>query len=200
VSAADRAAPVSDSARAETEVPLSPAALFDFVRDSERLFRLNPQLEIETWQAVPGGFHFAAQNESNGRRIETSVAVEAVPAENSLVLHYAAGLKQNTTLAVETAAAGARLVVTEHYPRIDDPQDPRVADVDRSLLPWVAALRRHLTQRGRWGWLPGWRWWNERFLLGMPPRSRRIVRLIVWVSALEFVVFLGAIAVLRAAS
>ncbi|MDP2794874.1 MAG: hypothetical protein Q8O25_12495 [Sulfurisoma sp.] len=192
--------PSGDSARAETEVPLSPAALLEFLRDSERLFRLNPHLEIEAWQPAPGGFRFAAKNESNGRRIETAVIVEAASPKDSLVLSYADGLKRSTTLAVEPAGTGARLVVTEHYPRIEDPRDPRVADVDRSLVPWVAALRRHLIARARWNWLPGWQWWNERFLLGMPPPHRRIVRLIVWVSALEFVVFLGAIVILRLSS
>jgi len=200
VPVADRTATVSDCARAETEIPLSPASLFDFLRASERLFRLNPHLEIEAWQPVPGGFRFAAQNESNGRHIETTVTTETAAAKDRLVLRYADGLKQDTTLVVEPAAAGARLVVTEHYPRIDDPQDPRVADVDRSLVPWVAALRRHLIGSKRWGWLPGWHWWNERFLLGMPPRSRRIVRLIVWISVLEFAVFLAAVVVLRLAS
>ena len=42
----------------------------------------------------------------------------------------------------------------------------------------------------RFGALPGYRWWTERFRLGMTPRQRRIVRMIVWVSVLEFVVFL----------
>lgn len=200
MSAAGGAANVNDrdSARAETVIPLPPAALLDFLSDGERLLRLNPHLEIETWQALPGGFRLVALNESNGRRIETAVSVET--AADSIVLRYAAGLKQSSVLAVEAAAGGSRLIVTEHYPRIEDPQDPRVADVDRSLVPWVAALRRHLVGRARWGWLPGWHWWNERFLPGMPPRSRRIVRLIVWVSVLEFVVFLGAIVVLRLAS
>ena len=37
-------------------------------------------------------------------------------------------------------------------------------------------------------------------MLRMAPRSRRIVRLLVWISLLEFLVFLGAVAVLRLAS
>ncbi len=94
--------------------------------------------------------------------------------------------------------------MTDHYPRIEDPQDPRLAEVDRTLVPWVAAIRRHLLARQRWGWLPLifplWRWWNERFLLHMAPRQRRIVRLLVWISVLEFLVFLGVVVVLRFAA
>jgi len=67
--------------------------------------------------------------------------------------------------------------------------------VDRSLIPWVNAIRRHLLDRKRWGWLPGWRWWHEGFMAGMAPRQRRIVRMIIWISVLEFVVFLFVAAI-----
>ncbi|OHC64215.1 MAG: hypothetical protein A2040_19610 [Rhodocyclales bacterium GWA2_65_19] len=139
---------------------------------------------------------FAAQNETTGRRIETTVRVETTPAVRRIVLSYADGLKRATSLAVEGGAGeGCRLVVTEHYPAIEDAQDPRVAEVDRSLVPWVDALRRHLLGRRRWGWLPGWRWWHEDFLGRMVPQQRRIVRMIVWVSALEFAAFLFVVAI-----
>lgn len=200
VADAAKAAPGGDSARVETGLPLAPAALLDFLADTERLLRLNPHLKIETWQPVPGGFRLVAENETNGQRLETGVRVayDGVAATHSL--RYDSGLKQGTSFVVEAGAGGARLVVTEYYPRIEDPQDPRLVEVDRSLVPWVAALRRHLIARRRWGWLPGWHWWNERFLPGLPPGSRRIVRMLVWISVLEFAVFLAAIVVLRLAS
>jgi hypothetical protein len=152
-----------DSARAETEIPLDADAVFKFVSDIEHLLRLNPHLEIETWQRIPEGMRFVAMNETTGRRIETAVRVEMTPATRSIVLTYAEGLKRATTLAVESGDGQVcRLVVTEHYPVIEDAQDPRVADVDRSL---------------------------------MPPRQRRIVRMIIWVSLAEFVVFLAVAAI-----
>jgi hypothetical protein len=202
---ADRAAPLSkkpdatastdtakeDRARVETTVPIAADALFEFISDIERLFRLNPHLEIETWQHMPDDMRFAALNETTGGRIETVVHVETDRDKRTIVLSYADGLKQATTLRVEDGDGhGCRLVVTEHYPVIEDAQDPRVAQVDRSLIPWINAIRRHLLGRQRWGWLPGWRWWNEHFLPGMPPRQRRIVRMILWISVLEFVMFL----------
>lgn len=214
MSAADRAAPLEkvgpggtatgDSAHAETTLPLPADAAFDFLRDVERLFRLNPQLAIAQWTPAEWGFRCAGHNESNDRPFDLGVQVDVDAAARTLTFRYDAGLKQATHIAVEPAADGARLVVTEHYPRIDDANDPRVAEVDKSLVPWVAALRRHLLARKRWGRLPLvsplWRWWNEHFLLHMAPRSRRIVRLLVWISAIEFVVFAGAVAVLRLAS
>lgn len=185
-----------DRVRAETHVPIGADAMFEFIVDIERLLRLNPLLDIASWQRLPDGMRFAAQNETTGRRIETAVRVETARSLRTIVLHYADGLKQATTLTVEDGDDdGCRLIVTEHYPLIADAQDPRVADVDRSLIPWVAAIRRHLLGRKRWGWLPGWRWWHEKFLPGMPPRQRRIVRMLVWVSVLEFVVFLFVAAI-----
>lgn len=185
-----------DRARAETQVPIDADAMFEFVSDIERLLRLNPHLDIETWQRMPDGMRLAAQNETTGRRIETAVRVETTPATRSIILSYADGLKRATTLAVESGnGQGCRLVVTEHYPSIEDTQDPRVAEVDRSLIPWVNAIRRHLLDRKRWGWLPGYDWWAGRFMLGMPPRQRRIVRMIIWISLLEFVVFVFVAAI-----
>jgi hypothetical protein len=189
-----------DSARAETELPLPPDELFGFVRDVERLLRLNPQLAIARWTPAEWGFRVTAHNESNDRAVDVGVLVDIDAATRIINFRYDAGLKQGTRLSVEPAPLGARLVVVEDYPRIEDPADPRVAEVDKSLVPWVAAIRRHLLARRRWGRLPGWRWWNESFMLRMAPRSRRIVRLLLWISLLEFLVFLGAVAVLRLAS
>ena len=202
--AADRAAPVAegDSARAETTLPLPAAEVTAFVRDVERLWRLNPHLDIRDWQPREDGFDCAAHDELGGRDVALAAAVEG--GGGRLTVRYAGGLRQATEILIEPVADGARLVITDHYPRIEDPQDPRLAEVDRTLVPWVAAIRRHLLARTRWGRLPLisplWRWWNEHFLLHMAPRSRRIVRLLVWISLLEFLVFLGAVVVLRLAS
>lgn len=180
-----------DLARAETHIPICADAVFEFISDIERLLRLNPHLDIETWQRVPDGMRFAALNETTGRRIETVVGVATSSEKRTIVLSYVDGLKQATTLMVADGDGhGCRLILTEHYPAIEDARDPRVAEVDRSLIPWVNAIRRHLLDRKRWGWLPGWRWWHEDILAGMAPRQRRIVRMIVWVSLLEFVIFL----------
>jgi hypothetical protein len=185
-----------DCARAETQVPIDADAMFEFVSDIERLLRLNPHLDIETWQRIPDGMRLVAQNETTGRRIETAVRIETTPTTRSILLSYADGLKRATTLAVESGDGhSCRLIVIEHYPYIEDAQDPRVAEVDRSLIPWVNAIRHHLLDRQRWGWLPGYRWWAGRFMLGMPPRQRRIVRMIIWVSLLEFIVFLFVAAI-----
>lgn len=189
-----------DTATAETVLPLSPDELHDFLRDVPRLVRLNPQLAISRWVPAEWGFRYAGHNESNGRDFDLGVVVDAAPGDAALNLRYDAGLKQMTCIAIEPASHGARLVFTEHYPRIENPDDPRVAEVDKSLVPWVTAIRSHVLAHRRWGWLPGWLWWTERFMLAMPPRQRRIVRLLIWTTALEFAVFLGVVVVLRFAT
>ena len=185
-----------DCARAEIKIPMSADAVFEFVSDIERLMRLNPHLAIETWQRLPGGIHFSALNEATGRRMDTVVSIDIVPASRSVVLGYAQGLKRATKLVVDDESDhSSRLVISEHYPVIGDASDPRVADVDRSLIPWANAIHCHLSGRRRWGWLPGWRWWHECVLSGMAPRQRRIVNMIVWISVLEFLVFLCVVAI-----
>lgn len=185
-----------DTVRAEIRIPIGADVVFEFVSDIERLIRLNPHLEIEAWQGLPDGVRLAARNETNGRRIHTVVRVATTRTDRRVVLNYADGLKRATTLVVESCAdRSSRLIVTEHYPVIEDPLDPRVAEVDRSLVPWVAAIRRHLLARERWGWIPGYAWWAGSFMPGLPPRQRRIVRLIVWVSVLEFIAFLFVAAI-----
>lgn len=192
---AGRAAPDGDLAIAETTLPFSIAEVCAFLSDIPRLVRLNPLLAIERWAPAEWGFRFAGRNESNDHAFDLGVRVGRY--DDGLELHYDAGLKRLTRFVAAPAGTGTRLVVTEHYPHIADPDDPRVAAVDRSLVPWVAALRRHLLASRRWAWLPGWRWWAEHFMLAMPPRQRRIVRLLVWTTILEFVVFLGLVIVLR---
>lgn len=211
MSLADRATPLSiekvgagDTARAETTLPLAAAEVFAFVCAVECLVRLNPQLAIQRWLPAEWGFRFAGHNESNDRAFDMAARVDIAPEHQTLTLHYDTGLKQATEISIEPLPEGARIVVTEYYPRIDDPDDPRIAEVDKSLVPWVAALRRHLLARRRWSRLPLifplWRWWAERFMLALPLRQRRIVRLLIWTTVFEFVVFLWVVVVLRFAS
>lgn len=197
----DTAAPVADAedcARAEIVVPLHADLLFTYVSNVERLFRLNPHVEIQTWQATPAGFRLSALNEINERRVETDAMTETQADERRIVIRYSSGLKRATTIAVEADGEHSKLVVIDHYPVIEDTADPRLVDADQSLGPWVTAIHRHLILRLRWGRLPGWRWWNERFMPGLPPRQRRIVRLLIWTTVAEFVLFVGLVAILVA--
>jgi hypothetical protein len=186
-----------DAAWVKVDMPLPPAALHDFLLDIERLFRLNPWLEFERIERPAAGrFRLVGRNHANSQPLQVDVALtESIPGR-SLILAYDGGIKRETRCEIEAAGAGSVLTITEIY---DTPPEERreeaLKEVDRSLLPWAAALRAYLRNRRRWGWLPGHRRYMERFWLGMSPRQRRIVRLIVWTTAIEFVVFLFVFAI-----
>lgn len=185
----------TDAAWVEAEIPLPPTALLAFLGDHKRLWRLNPWLAIESWHEESDGFTLRAQNEANDCRIDVRARRETLP--DGFRVRYADGLKQSSEFAVAPRGDGSLLRVVERYAPVAGPDDPRVVEADKSLVPWIAALRRHLVARSRWGRMPGWHWWNERFMLSMPPRQRRIVRMIVWVSVIEFAVFVAAVLALR---
>lgn len=182
----------ANAAWAAVQIPLPPHKLFFFLSNIERLFRLNPHLEIAEWREEPDAlsYRLSALNETNGFRGEISLRAEAVREDFGYSLVYDSGLKRSTEFRIESADGGSLLTITEHYHPVQDATDGRLKEVDRSLVPWAAAIRRHLGGTARFGGLPGYRWWTERFMLGMTPRQRRIVRMIAWVSVLEFVVFL----------
>lgn len=188
---------VEDAAWVKLAVPLPVAALNDFVSDVERLLRINPCIEFERLaRTADGAWSLQGRNESNEQAIATTVRVHADPDNRGLALLYDSGLKRETRLAIEPAPDGAVLTITEVYDTpAPDERERRLQEVDRSLMPWAAALRQHLLRRRRWGGLPGYRWLVERFWLGMPPRQRRVARLIIWTTLLEFVVFLAVMAI-----
>lgn len=184
-----------NAAWASVEIPLPPQALFAFLSDAERLFRLNPYLEIEAWrrqsgQGAVGIYRLSALNETNGCRSEVSLRAAALAESSGYILEYDGGLKRSTELRIAPAPGGSLLTITDHYHPVSSGSDERLKEVDRSLISWAGAVRRHLRGLARFGGLPGYRWWTERIMLGMLPRQRRIVRMIAWVSVLEFVVFL----------
>jgi hypothetical protein len=186
-----------DAAWVKVEMPLPPAALHAFLLDLERLFRINPWLEFEGIErTAPGRLRLRGRNHSNSQPLEVGVWLAHSEPGRSLVLRYDRGIKRETRCEIEAAAGGSVLTITEAYDTPSEAQrDEKLKEVDRSLLPWAAALRAYLIDRARWRWLPGHRWYRERFWLGMTPRQRRIVRLIVWTTAVEFVVFLFVFAI-----
>lgn len=192
--------PEEDSAWVSVEVPLSSGEVYAFFQNIERLFRLNPHLEIKSWQEdMPGKIYPGKQirveslNEMNGMQQNIMMRVGKVQPDGALSLSYGSGLKQATVFTVQgLTTASSRLVVKEHYPSEISvaEREARLHEVDTSLLLWGAAIRSYLMRRARWGWLPFFSWLQDTFWLGMAPRHRRIARLLIWTTALEFVVFL----------
>ena len=75
----------ANAAWATAQIPLPAQELLAFLADIERLFRLNPHLEISDWLAQPDSrsYRMHALNETNDVRGEIGWRVEAVR-ENTL--------------------------------------------------------------------------------------------------------------------
>ena len=177
-----------NAAWVEVASPLSRDGLLAFIRDVERLLRINPLLEFERWERLgEGRYRMRVKNLVNERSLETEVRVVRIP--RGLRLRYDQGLKEATDL--EVADDGARLTITEHYQRLPEAEMARREDeLDRSLVPWGSAIHRYLKTYRRWGRLPLWRWYMRRVWQPSKPLTRRIVKWVLWVTVLEFVAFL----------
>ena len=114
-----------------------------------------------------------------------------------IALMGAEGLKRATEIKIDAKAQGAGLMIKDWYHAVEDKpgettveKEARLAEADRSLTPWGVAIRQHLLSLARWNWLPLYRPLRERFWFKMTPRNRRISRMIVWITVLEFFAFL----------
>jgi hypothetical protein len=189
-----------DSAWISVDLPFPSGEIYEFLQKLDRLFRLNPYLEIKSWQEDASGrlfhgkqFRVEVLNEMNGLQQSMTVSVSDVQQDVSFRLNYDRGLKQATVFTVQKLGpALSRLVVKELYPAEMNSaeREARLNEVDRSLVPWGAAIHSYFSRRKRWGWLPFFSWLQDKFWLGMTPRHRRIARMIIWTTVLEFVVFL----------
>lgn len=173
------------------DTPLGLAELRLFCADLERLYRINPYLEIQAWQPIAaGGFRVAWRNLSNQQAVALDLRREP-ESENAFSVVYSEGIKRRTRFLLESAPGGSRLVITDDYASLPEAERAtRIAEVDKSLTAWAWALHAHLRREHRWGSNPLWRWGMRRFWLPMRPAARRITLLIVLASLAEFAFFL----------
>jgi len=182
--------PEENAAWVDVDLPQSAREVSAYLRDIERLLRLNPHLEIRRFAAVAGGYEIEALNEMNGLAVSGRLTFRENGTER-FTLDYERDLKLATEVSVKPLGAGARLHIRETYRQPES--DAELEQVDRSLTPWGQAIRRHFLGLARWGRLPAYRWWRERVWLAMRPRERRLTRLIVWATAIEFILFIAAV-------
>lgn len=185
-----------DAAWVTIETPLTADALLAFCReDVERLFRINSMLRFEKWRRnKENEHHVHLRNLANERELETSLHVQML--KDGLRVDYDKGLKTATIFRVEAAEGGARLVVTDDYSGTPiEEREARTDEVDPSLIQWGHDLHRYLARWHRWSRLPPWRWYMTRFWQPMTPLARRVVFLLIVITAVEFAVFLGVLAI-----
>jgi hypothetical protein len=181
-------AATDNAAWVDIELPLAPQQALGYARNIERLLRLNPHLEIARFEVeADGRYRLEGLNEMNGLAVSCGLTLQDVGADG-FRLDYDGGLKLATQVTAAAHAGGALLTLRESYRQPQSEAD--LAQVDRSLTPWGMSIRRHLLGLARWGRIPLYLWWRERFWLGMRPRERRVTRLIAWSTLIEFLVFL----------
>lgn len=187
-----------DSAWVSVATPLPADDLLALLRDPQRLMRVNPLWVFESWDAAaPDAVRFRIDNQSNGQFWETTARLFRLP--DGLRLDYADGIKASTVFRVEPTDTGSLLWIVDDYGRLPESErETHVGEVDRSLTAWGGALYRHLRAWSRWSGFRPWRWYVERHWLRMKPLSRRIVRLLLWVSVAELALFALLIAILVA--
>jgi hypothetical protein len=190
----------NDAAWVVVETRLRADELLRFCQDVERLFRINPAYVFRRWESVGDGvFRWAALNESNDREIDTQLSVECLA--DSIAVTYATGLKTRTTFRVvagDGPGDGAKLIVTDDYSGTPEAErEERMDEVDTSLNSWGYGFHRYLRQWKRWSGLAPWRWYMRRIWQPMRPMARRIVFLLIVITALEFVGFLAVFAIFR---
>jgi len=164
--------------------------------DPERLMRVNSQWVFEKWEWLAADrFRFSIRNLSIGRHWATEGKVLRKP--DGIRLEYQDGIKTSTHLHVEETASGSRLWVTDDYSRLPEVvRKQRLDDVDRTLTRWGEDLHRYLAAWARWSHIRLWRWYMERVWRRSTPLGRRVIRLLILVTAVEFIVFLMLLMVL----
>ena len=185
-----------DAAWVTIETPLTADALLAFCRqDVERLFRINSLLKFEEWREVAENeHHVRLRNLVNDKELEAGLQVESLA--DGLRVTYDNGLKTTTTFRVETTGGGAQLVVTDDYSSTPvEERQARTDEVDKSLVQWGHDLHRYLARWNRWSRYAPWRWYMARVWQPMTPLARRVVFLLIVITAMEFAVFLMVMAI-----
>jgi hypothetical protein len=181
----------ADAAWVTVESPLAIEALREFCRDVERLYRINPCLEIADWRPVAGdGVRAAWRNTSNQQDAELDLRIKRESAD-AFEVAYSQGLKRCTRFALSLTVGGSRLTITDDYGGVPEVERARrVAEVDQSLVAWGWALHAYLRRERRWGRDAAYRWTMRRVWLPMKPSARRITTLLVLVAAAELLIIL----------
>jgi len=189
-----------DFASVSIELPVAKENVFVLLCEVEKLYRINPHLEIKFWKEEAKGKLYSDKiisadilNEMNGLRQQMNISVSDIQPGESFTIKYDNGLKQATFFSVEAIdQASSRLTVKEIYPAelSESERKARLNEVDNSLVPWGNAIHSFFMRRKKWAWFPFRAWIQDVFWLGMSPRHRRITRLLIWTTVLEFVVFM----------
>lgn len=174
-----------DAAWVVLETPLAPNELAAFCRQLERLYRINPFLEFESWQQdAPDAFRASLLNHSNGLRMALEGRLTA-ESDRAWRIDFTSGVKRHTRFEIAPAATGSRLTITDEYRRPADGAAVSAEQADRSLHAWGVALKTFIERERRWRWVPLYRWAMRRIWLPMKPAGRRVMFLVLVIAVAD---------------
>ena len=176
-----------DAAWASFMLPMDKHVLIDFCQDVSRLFRINPYLEFEKWEACgDNSYRMMARNISNDPPIKINNKLQVEPTHDGVLIRYNGGLKSSTTFKVEAADEGSRITIIEDYEALDEQErQNRLDEVDKSLTKWAQDIQTYLLRWKRWSWFAPWRWYMNKIWQPMKPTGRRITYMLLWISIVE---------------
>ncbi len=178
-----------DLAQVTVETSFDAPFLLDFIRDIERIFRINSLMEFTHWEKkAPCTYAIGGKNLSNNRSFDTTIFIE--PFENGVNVRYGDGIKSATHITLTKNGTG--LTITDDYSNLPvSERQKRLDEVDKSIVQWGHDIHRYLRQTKRYAFIPGWQWYMRRVWQPMKPSSRRICALLIMITTAEFVVFLA---------
>ncbi len=145
----------ADTALPILHAPLSAPGLTQFCRDIERLFRINPMLNVRHWRCLDANrYFFAGQNISQPMPFDFELILTVRQLSNGLQIEYDQGVKSRTTFTIDPIRAlpdsSSSLTITDYYDGL--PESERVQQLhraDKSISIWAHDLQRYLFNRHR---------------------------------------------------
>ena len=179
---------VEDSAWAAVNTPLSVEHLTLFCKDVERLFRINPLLEFNSFSKIGDNrFGMSGRNLSQETPFDFEVEFGVTELPDGLQIDYKDGIKSNTIFKIESSEHGSKLTITEAYDRLPvEERQQHLDQVDKSLITWANYLQRFLITWSRWYRFRPWRWYMSKVWQPMKPMGRRITYILLWITLAEF--------------
>lgn len=177
-----------DQAQVIISSPLKIEVMQSLLKNIELLLRINPFHEIKFWNMNGQTLQLELRNLQNQQIIKQEICLARQ--QDSVLLHYAEGIKAHTLFKLRPANMGTELIIREDYSRYSEAErQQRIHEVDQTLLPWAHALNRFFKAYKRWSWLPGWKS-LQIFWFSMSPSQRLVSRIVIWATLIEFIIFL----------
>ncbi len=184
---------LQDAAWITVKTPFTASFLLDFINDVECIMRINSQMVFNSWQQLtPESYRIAGKNLSTGKDFDTIITIERV--QEGVNIHYRDGLKAATR--IELSKNGSDIIITDDYSALPAEQrENRLDEVDKSLIQWGHDIHRYLKNRKRYSFIPGYKYYMQRYWQFMKPSTRRICAMLIMVTVAEFILFLAVFSV-----